>query len=64
MTHLHPAPSPDDRWLAYVSDRSGGLQVYVRPMRGSADVISLVASMPPIPFLDRGTFEQAISLGP
>ena len=24
-------PSPDGRWLAYVSDETGGWEVYVRP---------------------------------
>ncbi len=28
---IHPALSPDDRWLAYASDVTGRLEVYVRP---------------------------------
>jgi hypothetical protein len=28
---LHPAPSPDGRWLAYASNESGNFEVYVRP---------------------------------
>jgi Tol biopolymer transport system component len=28
---MHPAVSPDGRWLAYISDESGGTEVYVRP---------------------------------
>lgn len=31
FTELHPQVSPDGRWLAYNSDRSGQLEVYVRP---------------------------------
>ncbi len=31
--------SPDLRWLAYVSDETGDLQVYVRPFRGSGTVV-------------------------
>ncbi len=30
-TELHPAISPDNKWLAYVSDESGINEVYVRP---------------------------------
>jgi eukaryotic-like serine/threonine-protein kinase len=29
--------SPDDRWVAYVSDESGRSEVYVRPFRGSGE---------------------------
>jgi serine/threonine-protein kinase len=28
---LHPAFSPDGRWMAYTSDESGSFEVYVRP---------------------------------
>lgn len=31
FTEMHPAISPDGRWLAYVSDESGANEVYVRP---------------------------------
>jgi serine/threonine-protein kinase len=31
-----PKFSPDGKWLAYVSDESGRLQVYVRPFQGPA----------------------------
>jgi Tol biopolymer transport system component len=31
FSELHPALSPDGRWLAYASDESGVLEVYVRP---------------------------------
>ncbi len=31
---LQPRISPDGRWLAYLSDESGKLEVYVRPMTG------------------------------
>jgi Tol biopolymer transport system component len=31
FTELHPALSPDGRWLAYTSDESGIDEVYVRP---------------------------------
>ncbi|MES2125159.1 MAG: protein kinase [Gemmatimonadota bacterium] len=31
FTELHPAVSPDSRWLAYASDESGINEVYVRP---------------------------------
>jgi Tol biopolymer transport system component len=30
-TEMHPAVSPDSRWLAYTSDESGANEVYVRP---------------------------------
>jgi serine/threonine-protein kinase len=30
-TSVYPALSPDDRWLAYASDESGTLEIYVRP---------------------------------
>ncbi|HEX6615834.1 MAG TPA: protein kinase [Gemmatimonadales bacterium] len=31
FTELHPAASPDGRWLAYTSNESGANEVYVRP---------------------------------
>jgi serine/threonine-protein kinase len=31
---LHPAFSPDGRWMAYSSDESGDFEVYVRPFPG------------------------------
>jgi serine/threonine-protein kinase len=31
FTELHPAISPDGRWLAYASNESGANEVYVRP---------------------------------
>jgi serine/threonine-protein kinase len=31
FTELHPAVSPDSRWLAYTSNESGANEVYVRP---------------------------------
>ena len=34
FNELHPAFSPDGRWLAYQSDESGHGQVYVRPFPG------------------------------
>jgi Tol biopolymer transport system component len=38
FTELHPAVSPDGRWLAYTSNESGGNEVYVRPFPGSHTV--------------------------
>ena len=35
---FHPMFSPDGRWLAYVSDESGGYEVYVRPYPGPGGV--------------------------
>jgi serine/threonine-protein kinase len=34
-TELHPAVSPDGRWLAYTSNESGSNEVYVRPFPNS-----------------------------
>jgi serine/threonine-protein kinase len=31
FTELHPAVSPDGKWLAYTSDESGIFEIYVRP---------------------------------
>ena len=31
FTELHPALSPDGRWIAYTSNESGANEVYVRP---------------------------------
>ncbi|MEO8479352.1 MAG: protein kinase [Gemmatimonadota bacterium] len=35
FTEMHPALSPDGRWLAYISDESGANEVYVRPFPGT-----------------------------
>ena len=37
----HPALSPDNRWLAFTSDQSGTLQVYVRPYPGQGDQVQV-----------------------
>jgi serine/threonine-protein kinase len=37
FTELHPAPSPDGRWLAYTSNESGTNEVYVRPFPNTGD---------------------------
>jgi serine/threonine-protein kinase len=34
FTEIHPAFSPDGRWIAYASNESGSLEVYVRPVPG------------------------------
>jgi len=34
---LHPAPSPDGRWLAYTSSESGQQEVYVRPFPATSE---------------------------
>jgi len=35
FTELHPAVSPDSRWLAYASNESGTNEIYVRPFPGT-----------------------------
>jgi Tol biopolymer transport system component len=30
-SNMYPALSPDERWLAYASDESGAMEIYVRP---------------------------------
>jgi Tol biopolymer transport system component/tRNA A-37 threonylcarbamoyl transferase component Bud32 len=35
-TSVFPALSPDERWLAYASDESGTLEIYVRPFPGTS----------------------------
>jgi Tol biopolymer transport system component/tRNA A-37 threonylcarbamoyl transferase component Bud32 len=37
FTELHPAVSPDGRWLAYTSNESGTNEVYVRPFPNTND---------------------------
>ena len=32
FAEVHPAPSPDGRWLAYASDESGRMEVYVQSL--------------------------------
>src|SRR5207244_646512 len=41
MQTQYPAVSPDGRWLAYVSDQSGGQQVFVRPLAGTGEEIQV-----------------------
>jgi serine/threonine-protein kinase len=40
----YPALSPDNRWLAFVSNQSGQDQVYVRPLRGGGDQVQVSLS--------------------
>jgi Tol biopolymer transport system component len=37
----YPAVSPDGKWVAFVSDQSGRLEVYVRPITGDGDQIQI-----------------------
>ena len=37
FTELHPAVSPDSRWIAYTSNESGHNEVYVRPFPNTGD---------------------------
>jgi serine/threonine-protein kinase len=37
----YPAVSPDGRWVAFASDQSGQLQVYVRPLAGEGDQVQV-----------------------
>jgi Tol biopolymer transport system component len=37
FTELHPAVSPDSRWIAYTSNESGQNEVYVRPFPNTND---------------------------
>jgi eukaryotic-like serine/threonine-protein kinase len=44
-----PAVSPDDRWLAFVSNQSGRNEVYVRPLDGGDQVqVSLAGGLEPV----------------
>ncbi len=44
-----PAVSPDDRWLAFVSNQSGRNEVYVRPLNGGDQVqVSLAGGLEPV----------------
>ncbi|UCC25238.1 MAG: protein kinase [Gemmatimonadales bacterium] len=36
-----PAVSPDDRWLAFTSDRSGQFEVYVQPLAGDGGLFQV-----------------------
>ena len=38
---LAPMFSPDGNWLAYVSDKSGRLELYVRPFSGPGDEVQV-----------------------
>lgn len=37
----YSALSPDDRWVAYVSDQSGRQEVYVQPLKGEGDPVQV-----------------------
>jgi eukaryotic-like serine/threonine-protein kinase len=43
FTELHPEVSPDGRWLAYTSNESGRLEVYVRPFPGTSGGLTQVS---------------------
>ena len=38
---MYPAVSPDGKWLAFVSDKSGAQEVYVRPLEGAGDDVQV-----------------------
>jgi serine/threonine-protein kinase len=40
----YPAVSPDQRWLAFGSDQSGQVEVYVRPLDGDGDLVQVSQS--------------------
>ena len=52
-----PAFSPDGRWLAYASDESGKLEVYVRPVAGSGTRIQVSRAGEGRPVWSRSTSE-------
>ncbi len=35
---LNPVWSPDGKWIAYLSDRTGEYEVYIRPQEGAAEI--------------------------
>lgn len=37
VRELHPAWSPDGRWVAYLSDRTGEYELYIRPQDGGGE---------------------------
>jgi Tol biopolymer transport system component len=41
---LTPAISPDGRWIAYVTDRSGRIEVYLRALEGEGAEIPVSVS--------------------
>ncbi|HTB11536.1 MAG TPA: protein kinase [Bryobacteraceae bacterium] len=43
FAQVHPAFSPDGRWLAYASNESGIFEVYVRPFHGPGGVLQISA---------------------
>jgi hypothetical protein len=47
---MSPAVSPDGRWLAYTSDETGQLEVYVQPLdrSGGKRLVSLGGGMEPV----------------
>jgi hypothetical protein len=50
LTESYPALSPDERWLAFVSDQSGRPEVYVRPLgtEGEQVQVSLAGGSEPL----------------
>ena len=50
FTETHPALSPDERWLAFVSNQSGRPEVYVRPLgtEGEQVQVSLAGGSEPL----------------
>jgi TolB protein len=45
VTHYHPKPSPDGKWLAFGSTRTGTRQLYVLPIDGSGEA-TMVTNVP------------------
>ena len=55
--------SPDGRWIAYQSDESGSVEVYVRPYPGARSEVAAVGWRRRDPRLDKGRTRTSLSRG-